>query len=300
MTTIYSDLAYVQARGDGGPRSHTQVIVTHATDNTASARDEANYAAVRPDLTSAHFYVDENEVIQALPLDRIAYGCLYHGNQISVQFELCGVSNRLSDATLRRAAPIVARVMSDLGLPNRKINSSEVAAGVHGLCGHADITYAFPQDGGDHTDPGDSFPWPTYVGYINESLNPSPTPTTTPEVNVPFGQLPTGFAFDETPDANWIDTKKARAVTHPKVGPAGVGYGGAWLNLSGIAGATVRYAFFVNGTWTGWSETTLDLFHVRTGIPLPNECVATLLGRRRTAADDTNDDAPVDFSIEFH
>jgi hypothetical protein len=37
---------------------------------------------------------------------------------------------------------------------------------VKGICGHADITAAFPQDHGTHTDPGASFPWSTFLGYV--------------------------------------------------------------------------------------------------------------------------------------
>jgi hypothetical protein len=37
---------------------------------------------------------------------------------------------------------------------------------VKGICGHADITAAFPQDHGTHTDPGANFPWSTFLGYV--------------------------------------------------------------------------------------------------------------------------------------
>src|SRR5438034_2583294 len=164
--TIYPDLRFIHAGGDGGPRPSTTVVVIHATDDTGNALAEARYAIDRPDKTSAHFYSDETQVIQALDTTHIAYGCLYHGNHISIQFELCGPSNRLTDATLRRVAPIVARVCRDWGIPVRKIGPRDVAAGVKGICGHADITLAFPQDNGDHTDPGAQFPWATFIRYV--------------------------------------------------------------------------------------------------------------------------------------
>jgi len=163
---IYPDLRFMHAGGDGGPRSTTHVVVIHATDNTASASAEATFAQHRPDNTSAHFYNDEGAVIQALDTSHIAYGCLYHGNQISIQFEMCGLSNRLSDATMRKVAPIVARVCHDWDLPVRKIGAQDVRNGVTGICGHADITAAFPQDHGDHTDPGLTFPWSTFISYV--------------------------------------------------------------------------------------------------------------------------------------
>jgi N-acetylmuramoyl-L-alanine amidase len=162
----YPDLPHVQAAGDGGRRSTTTCVVIHATDNTASDESEAQYASYRADQTSAHFYNDGDSVTQGLDTDEIAYGCLFHGNQISVQFELCGHSDQLSDAAMRQAAPVVARVCAQYGIPVQKIGPDEVAAGVRGICGHIDITAAFPQDGGTHTDPGQHFPWDTFIGYV--------------------------------------------------------------------------------------------------------------------------------------
>lgn len=164
-------IPFQHALGDGGVRSTTQVVVIHATDNTASAANEAAYATRRADQTSAHFYVDGSSVYQALRLDHVAYGCLYHGNMISIQFELCGRSNQISDATMRKAAPIVAEVCRRYSIPVRKISPSQVAAGTKGICGHLDITKAFPQDHGTHTDPGASFPWSKFIEYVNEGAD---------------------------------------------------------------------------------------------------------------------------------
>jgi len=91
------DLPYLHALGDGGRRPLSTVVVIHATDNTAPAAGEASYATRRPDRTSAHFYVDDIEAYRGLPLDSIAFGCLYHGNRMSIQFELCGRSNQITE-----------------------------------------------------------------------------------------------------------------------------------------------------------------------------------------------------------
>jgi hypothetical protein len=162
--TWYADLPHEQAGGDGGIRSITQFVVIHATDNTASDEAEANYAETRPDHTSAHFYSDGDTVIQALDTDHIAFGCYPIGNSRSVQFEISGLSNQLTDASLRKVAPIVARVCQEYGLPIRKVSSTDLANGVKGICGHLDVTYAWGE--GDHTDPGANFPWSTFIGYV--------------------------------------------------------------------------------------------------------------------------------------
>lgn len=196
----YGDLVHVQAGGDGGGRSLTQMVVIHATDNTASAASEASYAQTRPDGTSAHFYVDEAQVIQALDTSHIAFGCYPMGNMRSIQFELCGLSNAISDATMRRAAPIVARVCADWGIPIRKINAADLVASVEGICGHADVTAAWHQ--GDHTDPGSSFPWGTFISYVQEAANP-PTPAPpTEEEGMHNVLIDPGYVFDRDAAGN--------------------------------------------------------------------------------------------------
>jgi N-acetyl-anhydromuramyl-L-alanine amidase AmpD len=174
--TVYPGIPYIEAASYGGPRNATRLVVIHATDNTASAFDEAKYAAVRTDGTSTHLFVDADSAYQVVPLPNIAYGCFPHGNAISVQIELCGLSNRIGDATMRRAAPYVAQLCAWYGLPVRKLIPDEVRAAYYtgfpsGICGHADVTIAFPEDGGDHTDPGAVFPWNTFIAYVGGHMS---------------------------------------------------------------------------------------------------------------------------------
>jgi hypothetical protein len=120
-------------------------------------------------MTSAHFYIDANSVVQALDLYHIAYGCLYHGNAISVQLELCGKSGALSEPVMRNAAKVVKWVSQQYGIPLQKLSSAQVRSAYYsdnpsGLCGHLDVTQAFPEDGGTHTDPG-TFNWDAFIGY---------------------------------------------------------------------------------------------------------------------------------------
>jgi hypothetical protein len=167
----YPDLRHDQAGGDGGPRSQTQCVVIHATDNTASDEAEASYAETRPDHTSAHFYSDEDSVTQALDTSHVAYGCYPIGNSRSVQFEISGRSNELTDASLRRVAPVVARACAEWGIPIRKVTPTELASGVKGICGHLDVTRAWGE--GDHTDPGAYFPWPVFIAYVQNAASPA-------------------------------------------------------------------------------------------------------------------------------
>jgi hypothetical protein len=219
----------------------TQMVVIHATDNTAPAWNEAHYAETRPDQTSAHFYSDGVDVIQALDTSHIAYGCYPSGNNRSVQFELCGISNQLSDATLRRIASTVSRVCKDYGLPIRKISPTDLVNGVKGICGHIDVTNAWHE--GDHTDPGNNFPWSTFIGYVEAAANPGPPPTVVEEddmfafnLEIPH-KVPvwgkdsndedviTGYRWpDEWPDGY-------ASYTIPTVNSGTIPWGAGWLSL---------------------------------------------------------------------
>jgi N-acetylmuramoyl-L-alanine amidase CwlA len=75
MTQIrLSQFKYVEARWFGEPFSNgnPHVIVLHTTETPegkSGAEDNASYSSRRPDKVSAHFYVDEDSIIQAVPLD---------------------------------------------------------------------------------------------------------------------------------------------------------------------------------------------------------------------------------------
>lgn len=227
----YPDLPHDQAGGDGGPRSQTQMIVIHATDNTAAADAEARYAQSRPDQTSAHFYSDEGQIIQALDTSHIAYGCFPIGNSRSVQFEICGLSNQLTDASLRKVAPIVARACAEFGIPIQHVDSAGLRAGVRGIAGHIDVTYAWSE--GDHTDPGSYFPWSTFIAYVENAANP---PASKREDGIEMFTLPEGFGCIGSADP--VDITKAIVVP---VDP-GPGYV-AWVSMAADFGTpTVRVA----------------------------------------------------------
>ena len=162
------DLPYVQAAGDGGHRSLTQLIVIHATDNTASAEGEAAYAAHRPDETSCHVFVDADSAVQVNLLDHIAFGCFPEGNSRSIQFELCGISNQLSSTVIARAAELVAQVAKSWGIPPVRPSVEQMRAGVPGIVGHVDVTNAWHQ--GDHTDPGSAFPWSSFLAQVSLAM----------------------------------------------------------------------------------------------------------------------------------
>lgn len=180
----------------GSPRAYTrgrkmavQLGVTHYTagsEGPTSAEGGAAYDKVRTDGTSTHAFADSNSVaVEVLDEDR-AHHARAHGNEIGLGLELCGTAQTraqwldpVSLATLRNGAAWMAEKCVKFGLPVRRLSVPEVRAAYYapagqrpkGICGHVDVTNAFPEDQGDHQDPGVAFPWDVYLGLIQTEVN---------------------------------------------------------------------------------------------------------------------------------
>jgi len=188
-STEYPDLPFVEPRAYGRGRDGKAVryVVIHYTagsERSTSAEDGAAYDARRTDGTSTHYFVDSNSVVQCVPTRDRANAARAKGNRLGIQYELCGtVQTRAQwlDAaslpTLRNAAKQVARDCRKYGLPVRRLTTSETRRawteypnGPRGIVGHVDCTNAYPEDGGDHTDPGPAFPWDVFLGMVREEM----------------------------------------------------------------------------------------------------------------------------------
>jgi N-acetyl-anhydromuramyl-L-alanine amidase AmpD len=180
----YPDLKWVEpASWRDANRTSVQVVVIHDTEGSShgeSAEDGAAYDARRTDGTSTHYFHDSNSTVQCVRTNDIAYTARSNGNRIGIHHELCArASFKSSDwldpdygnKMLLRAAKQVARDCKKWGIPVRKLSAGSVASGVKGICGHADITAAFPADNGTHTDPGPNFPWATFLKYVQDELD---------------------------------------------------------------------------------------------------------------------------------
>lgn len=196
----WPDLPFVQARAfgtgrDGWPPTISVIHYTAGSERSTSAEDGAAYDQRRTDGTSTHFFHDSNSTVQCVLLKDRANACLYHGNRLGIQHELCGTQQTraqwldpASDATITRAAYQVARDHKRLGIPLRRLTPAQVRACWYdyapgGICGHADVTRAFPEDGGDHMDPGAEFPWDLFMQRAT-AFYAGATPTTTQEARM--------------------------------------------------------------------------------------------------------------------
>lgn len=176
----------------GSPKSYSsgrnrpvQYVVIHATDGSeapTSAEDGAAYDKRRTDGTSTHLFVDSNTAVREVQDTDRAHHARYHGNEIGIGIELCGRAGQsdaqwhdaASKATLAIAAREVAEICTAHGIPVRRLSVAEVRAAYYapagqrpkGICGHIDVTKAYPEDNGDHTDPGAHFPWTEFLAAV--------------------------------------------------------------------------------------------------------------------------------------
>lgn len=200
QSSEYPDLQFVKPRAYGAGRDGKAVrfIVIHYTagaERSTSAEDGAAYDQRRTDGTSTHYFVDSDSVVQCVLTKDRANAARSKGNRLGIQYELCGtVQTRAQwlDAaslpTLRNAARQVARDCRKYGIPARRLSVAETRRawtefpnGPRGIVGHVDCTNAYPEDEGDHTDPGPAFPWDVFLDMVQDELAPKTEDDMTPE-----------------------------------------------------------------------------------------------------------------------
>lgn len=185
----YPDLKWIEphAWGSGRDGKAVRYIVIHYTagsEHATSAEDGARYNQERRDGTSAHYFVDRDSIVQGVRTRDRANCARKRGNRLGIQYELCGTAqtraqwlDAASLATLKLAARQVARDCRKYDIPVRRLSVAETRrawtefpAGPRGIVGHVDCTYAYPEDGGDHTDPGTHFPWDVFLGFVQAEM----------------------------------------------------------------------------------------------------------------------------------
>lgn len=158
-------------------------LVLHDTSNLATATAEAHYAATRTDAqsnwTSAHFYVDTSGPLGSTPLDVQAWAAYSEANAHGWHVEMCGYNAGTTGAVPAVTVDLTARLFAQLadlgGIPIRHCGPSQVAASMHGIVGHWDITQGLHV--GSHDDPGPAFDWNAFIDKVL-AYSQSSEPTT--------------------------------------------------------------------------------------------------------------------------
>lgn len=161
------------------------VHYTAGSEGPTSAENGASYDKRRTDGTSTHVFADSNSVACEVPDRDRSHSALYRGNEVFLHLELCGTAQTraawldpVSLATLRNGAKWAAEKCKAYGIPVRRLSVAETRQAYYGapgarplgLVGHVDITNAYPEDNGDHTDPGSAFPWDVFLAMVSAEL----------------------------------------------------------------------------------------------------------------------------------
>lgn len=159
-TYIAPSPPFIAARWMGGSQT-PKLIVLHSTvgpTKAGSARGVANFFARETNKTSAHYVVDEGEVIQCVKDHVVAYHCGY--NQDSIGVEMCDYpsdkASRWDDAEHlrleRRTARLVAELCMAYDIRPYYVPAIALKLGVRGITTHAQMSLAFKAS--THWDPG--------------------------------------------------------------------------------------------------------------------------------------------------
>lgn len=176
-------MTFIQARNftPAGSRQ-IRLLVIHdmeAPERAGAAEAVASYfAGPNAPRASAHYCIDSDSYVQCVKDSDVAWAAP-NANSDGLHFEHAGYARQseaewldpYSKAMLEISAKLVAAKCKQYGIPAVKLTPAEVAAGKKGICGHYDMTCAYPGTG-THTDPGPNFPWAYYLARVKHYLSP--------------------------------------------------------------------------------------------------------------------------------
>lgn len=178
---------------EGRSRAIQYVVVhqTQGSEGVSSAEDGADYDKRRPDSVSCHIFVDTNSAVREVRDQDTAFSAYTKGNALGIHVELChlgawSLAEPNDAATFDNAAQVVAQLCLAHAIPAVHLTVAQVRAAWYGpskpkgICGHYDVTRAYPEDGGDHTDPDISggkptgFNWAEFIHRVAGYMGGAP------------------------------------------------------------------------------------------------------------------------------
>ena len=179
-------MKFVQARHyHQGRLKPVRVVVVHSMEipekpNTAEGCAEMFRTTERE--ASAHVCVDADSAVQCVKDEDTAWAAP-GANADGLQIEHAGYASQsredwsdpYSTAVLERSARITAGWCRKYRIPARQLSNAQLADGhSKGFVSHAQVSDVFRKS--DHTDPGQGFPWRTYMALVASHLDPAPEP----------------------------------------------------------------------------------------------------------------------------
>jgi N-acetyl-anhydromuramyl-L-alanine amidase AmpD len=195
--------------------SKVRLIVVHTAEGALTYQALGSFFANPASGVSSHTGIDDtpNTVGEYVRRDYKAWTAA-NANPYSVQTELCAFAAwtpadwSAHPTMLANCAAWIAEEAATYGIPLTKLDAVSAQGGASGVCGHVDLGVA----GGNHWDPGPSFPWVDVMAMAGGQAPTPPTPT-------PPGQAPPWpgvYLRDFTSDpsaATWQTQMSARGWT---------------------------------------------------------------------------------------
>lgn len=186
---------FIEAPNSGGDWTKVLLVVhvTVSPETKGAARGIVAYWN-RARTGSTQYVVDAAEIIQAVRETAYPWAAGTTANRWGIHVEHCGYIQTLrqwrdgySTAELELSAPLFAELAAKYGIPIRRLTPAQIRHAVKtgnpadgGICGHADITKAFPGET-THSDPGKFFPWRRFMDLVKAAAKtPAPAPTPPP------------------------------------------------------------------------------------------------------------------------
>lgn len=154
----------------GGSRAGSDItlIVLHSTEG-GTAKSVAEYFTTAASGGSAHLVVDDDHCYRCLDNTQIPWGAPGANSQ-GFHIEQCGYAKwtaaewKQHDKTLQRAAFKTAYHCHLFHIPPRFVVAADLASGKRGITTHAEVSKAWPNDAGNHHDPGTGWPRGHFIG----------------------------------------------------------------------------------------------------------------------------------------
>lgn len=182
-------ISFVQARNytrvSPTPPRAIDVLVLHTMESAekpTTAEDVSFwFAGANAPRASAHFCLDQDSTVQCVRESDVAWhapGANHNGLGIEHAGRAAQTPEQWSDEAsvliLERSALLAAKLAHKYKIPIARLDTAALQRKERGLCGHIDVTNAFPGPGRTHWDPGPSFPWALYLGLVAKAFSNLP------------------------------------------------------------------------------------------------------------------------------